>query len=137
MNGKTPLPCGVPGVPSQGRKVKDMCKTLAGQGTYFWTLSMLGISTHPLNAVPEHTGIIHAFTNHEPKKEHCPHSFPWRRNRSKGGCLRLGAAPADGVRGDTGTPGSLQRQGTGMQTPWGSSRTRDTSPASTSLGAAT
>lgn len=36
---------------------------------------MLGISTDPVNTVPEHVGIIHAFTNHETKKEYCPRSL--------------------------------------------------------------
>lgn len=75
------LPCGVPGLASQGRKVKDMCKTLAGQGTYFWMLSMLGISTDPLNTVPEHMGVIHAFINHETKKEDDPKSLDEEREQ--------------------------------------------------------
>lgn len=90
MNGKTLLPCRVPGVASQGRKVKNMCKTLAGQETYFWTLLILGISTVPINTVPEHMGIIHAFANLEMRNEGCPNSLDEEQQQRQvcllGGC---------------------------------------------------
>lgn len=85
-----------------------MCKTLAGQGTYFWTLPMLGISTDPVNTVPEHVVIIHAFTNHEMKKEDCPDS-------PEVGLSARGLLPRVGSGRDMGMPRSLQWQGTGVQ----------------------
>lgn len=94
---KLSCPVGLPGVPSQGRKVKDMCKTLAGQGTYFWMLSMLGISTDPVNTVPEHVGIIHVFTNQEPKKADCPNSLDEEQEQKRVCLPWVYAAPVYGV----------------------------------------
>lgn len=72
------------------------CKTLAGQGTYFWMLSTLVISTDPLNTVLEHVGIIHAFTNCELKKEDWP-NFP-NEEQEQRWVICLVAAPPYGIQ---------------------------------------
>lgn len=75
-------PAGLSGVCIQDMEVKDMGKMLAGLRAYFGTLPMLGMSIDPADTVPEHVGVIHAFTQHQEKRAGC--QAPGRGGKQKG-----------------------------------------------------
>lgn len=60
-------PVGLSGICTQDMEVK----MLAGLRAYFGTLPMLGMSIDPADTVPEHVGVIHAFTHHQEKRAGC------------------------------------------------------------------